>query len=472
VEGGRERLDVRSTVIHDEAALASTHEQHHLFTAVGESGARLIEVGDPRQSQPVGAGGLWPEIHDAAQGTHAHQTLTRNVRALNPDDRRDQQSFRDGDTVQALRGYASRGRVHISDDVDDAHAQALTAAQQDRRVGRSTLVIAQTSNESLDQLNAQAQSLRQQDGELTGAEVPVPGRPYGLLAGDTVQVRRTLIHPDEREPLRNGTTAQITDVDADREQVTLRLGEHREVTLDHDQMTAADLRLAYVQHPFPAQGLTSDTAHVIISGYPTQEGSYVALTRAREQTTIYATTPTEPDPDEPRTDPLSQLAERMSLSEPEVPSIHLPLAHEDRLISDLEASQSPLEPAVAPTPMTPMTPISPNMPITPPGYVTDTLGAPPTPADPNQELWQTAAETIARYRQSHGIPDTEPSALGPLPPAGQFTERLEHRRVTEHLISTARQLGHDPTRGETARRERRPQTPEREATIEDYGFEP
>jgi hypothetical protein len=52
----RVRLTPQTTIIHDEAALASTREQLDLLEAVETSGARLIAVGDPQQNQPVGAG--------------------------------------------------------------------------------------------------------------------------------------------------------------------------------------------------------------------------------------------------------------------------------------------------------------------------------------------------------------------------------------------------------------------------------
>ncbi|MEO9118176.1 MAG: MobF family relaxase, partial [Solirubrobacteraceae bacterium] len=57
VRRGAVTLSPEVTVIHDEAALASTREQAWLLEAVAESGARIIEVGDPRQSGAVGAGG-------------------------------------------------------------------------------------------------------------------------------------------------------------------------------------------------------------------------------------------------------------------------------------------------------------------------------------------------------------------------------------------------------------------------------
>jgi len=51
VARGAVTLSPEVTVIHDEAALASTREQAWLLGAATMSGARVIEVGDPRQSQ-------------------------------------------------------------------------------------------------------------------------------------------------------------------------------------------------------------------------------------------------------------------------------------------------------------------------------------------------------------------------------------------------------------------------------------
>jgi len=50
-----------------------------------------------------------------------------------------------------------------------------------------------------------------------------------------------------------------------------------------------DLRLAYAQHVYKAQGLTADQALVLTGGWQTdRERAYVALSRAREQTNVYA----------------------------------------------------------------------------------------------------------------------------------------------------------------------------------------
>ncbi len=317
-------ITAATTIVHDEAALASTREQHQLLSIVEHSGARLIEIGDPKQSQPVGAGGLWTHLEHTARDAGAHSELTRNQRAFDLADRRNQALFRDGDHEQAVRGYAARGRVHIHANQTRVEDAALDAAQADRDSGRRALVIAQTSNEHLDQLNARAQAIRQQHCQLGTESLPVPGRPYELHAGDEVQIRRTIRHPQAGR-LRNGTTAEVTNVDATVATIRIRLADGDELTLDRDLADRADLRLAYVRHPFPAQGDTTDTAHVIVGEHATREGTYVALTRARRATHIYAADERDDD-QQPETDQLASLADRISRAEPELPSIHAPLA--------------------------------------------------------------------------------------------------------------------------------------------------
>jgi conjugative relaxase-like TrwC/TraI family protein len=332
VRHGTVTLSPQVTVIHDEAALASTREQSWLLEAVAQSGARLIEVGDPRQSQAVGAGGLWPAI-EAAAGEHgALVQLSRIVRAKDAADRRDQARWRAGEHGQALQGYAARGRVQITDTQRQAEDHALEAAHADRREGKTVLVVVQTSNEQLDGLNARAQALRAQDNELGDQAVALAGRPYGLHAGDEVVLRAASVHP-QLGAVRNGTRGRVLDV-ADPDHVTVQLTDGRQACFDRAQLDAASARLGYVSHTWPAQGQTVDRAHVIAGEHSDANGTYVALTRARESTRLYASAErldAGVQADGGREDRLAGLAERLGRAEPEIPSIAVPLAHEQRV---------------------------------------------------------------------------------------------------------------------------------------------
>jgi hypothetical protein len=212
-------------------------------------------------------------------------------------------------------------------DVARAEDAALDAAYADSQHGLSTIVLAQTSNDHLDELNARYQAIRRQHGELGDGAVAAPGRPYGLHPGDRIQIRRTISHPGHG-PLRNGTAAVISAIDSDASQLELTLPTGDRLALSIGEATAAQLRLAYVQHPFPAQGITTDTAHLIVSGHASREGTYVALTRAREETHLYTGQAPAQDLDSDR---LQVLAERLSGTESDVPSIAIPLGPERRV---------------------------------------------------------------------------------------------------------------------------------------------
>jgi conjugative relaxase-like TrwC/TraI family protein len=329
VERGLVVLDAGVTVIHDEAALASTREQAWLFRVVSESGARLVAIGDPRQSQAVGAGGLWAEIEQTAKEQDAFVELSRIVRAQDPADRRDQALWRAGQHDLALNNYADRGLVVIEADQRRVEDLALDAAQADRRAGRESLVVAETSNEQLDALNARAQAIRLQDGEIGHEGVPLTGRPHGLRSGDEIVVRAPIQHPDLGS-IRNGVSGHVVDVDAEAGAATLRLSDGREASFDRGLLDAGQVRLAYVSHPFPAQGRTTDTTHVIAGPLSTAEGSYVALTRARDRTHLYASSDQLELPEQ-RARAIAVLAARLGRSDPDLASIRTPLAHERHL---------------------------------------------------------------------------------------------------------------------------------------------
>jgi len=323
-------LSPETTIIHDEAALASTREQRWLLGAAVDGGARVIAVGDPRQSQAVGAAGLWPAIEQTAREHGAHVELERIVRARDPADRRDQRLWRAGAHERALSGYAQRGRVVVEDRQQRAEDRALEAAHADRQAGKASLVVVQTTNDQLDALNARAQALRIQDGELGRDDVALRDRPYALRAGDHVVLRAASTHP-ELGTVRNGTRGEVLDVAAGHS-ATLRLADGREATWQREQLDAASVRLGYVAHSWPAQGVTVDRGHMIAAEHADANGSYVALTRARESTHIYASTErlddVELDRDGDREQQTARLAETLGRSEQQVPSIATPLAHQ------------------------------------------------------------------------------------------------------------------------------------------------
>jgi hypothetical protein len=432
-------------------------------------------VGDRAQSQPVAAGGLWPSINQAARDHATAVKLTHNVRARRRSDRDQQQRFRSGDVAGAVAGYQDHGQIRIEPEQRQAEDRALEAAHLDRLAGRRTLVVTQTSNQRLDALNARAQAIRLEHQSLASEGVAVPGRPYRLHPGDPVQVRRTANASGEAV-LRNGTRAMVAEVNPWAGTVTLDVPGADPVVVDQQRIAALDLRLAYVQHPFPAQGQTTDTTHVLVSELATREGSYVALTRARENTTIYTSheqldraDEDHPDPDGPP-DRLAQLAELIGQPEPKVASITTPLAHELQLAArdnpDRDDHGQPRSVEAAQQ-------IVPE----PPGR---TAGPSVGSGGQRRGMLDRARQAIGEYRTKYGIGDDDRRLLGPEPPLGAFTQRHHRNQAHDQVAGLRDHLSDhhpDAERPSDVILDAGPRARERDRLVsgersDEFGFEP
>ena len=340
ITNGTVVLGPQTTIIHDEAALASTREQHALLAAVETSGARLIAVGDPHQNPPVGAGGLWPHLEATTRDEHS---------AGRPDPQPPRPRPRRPPRPGPLPRRPPRARdPRLRRPRTRPHRRRPHPRRRRRARGRPHRHPERAHDD-------RARPDLERPPRRT--ERPLPGDPPPARRARHRQrsrrpAARTASTPATRSRSVAPSTTPITDrcatapprlirdIDPDAQTIELALPTGQPVTLSIDQADAAQLRLAYVQHPFPAQGLTTDTAHLIVSAHATREGTYVALTRAREETHLYAEESFDSDRDGDR---LQALAERISRTEPDLPSIAIPLEH-DRTITATTNGREPIEP--------------------------------------------------------------------------------------------------------------------------------
>jgi hypothetical protein len=152
--------------------------------------------------------------------------------------------------------------------------------------GERLVMLTDASNVELERINALAQERRADAGELGARSVDPPDRPYGLRAGDQVIFTTALYQPGQAR-VENGTLGTVTEVSGDdRVSVETKGAREREVQLGSEEL--GELRLAYAQHLYKAQGRTVDRSFVLMGGWQTdRERAYVALTRAQERTDVY-----------------------------------------------------------------------------------------------------------------------------------------------------------------------------------------
>jgi ATP-dependent exoDNAse (exonuclease V) alpha subunit len=284
VESGSVAMDSRTVVLMDEAGMADTHRLSRLTELTAERGSKLVLVGDQAQLPAIGAGGMFPAVQKEVPTAEVTE-----VRRANHDwEREAWQQVRSGEAERALASYQARERLHVSDTREEAAERMVSDWDQARRKhpGERTVMLTDASNVELDRINALAQERRAQAGELGAHTVDLPGRAYGLAAGD--EVIFTAAHQPPGQPrVENGTLGTVVEAAEDsRLAIETKGAEVRDVELDTEEFS--DLRLAYAQHVYKAQGRTVDRAFVLTGGWQTdRERSYVALSRARERTDLY-----------------------------------------------------------------------------------------------------------------------------------------------------------------------------------------
>jgi conjugative relaxase-like TrwC/TraI family protein len=316
---GTVRVGPDTTVFLDEAGMVDHKRLDALTELVERSGAKLIAVGDGKQLPSIGPGGMFDRIAD-----HAPVAELADIhRTHDPHERRAWAALRAGEPERAMAHYQARGQLYFMDTRDEAGEAAVQrwASLTEHHDIRQVALIADASNQEIDRLNARAQHLRAERGELGPREVPLPHLHYGLREGDLIAF--TAQHrPPGQARVENGARGQVTHIDEQRG-LTLTLdGSDRQLRLAGKDLES--LRLGYAQHVYRQQGATVERSVVLTGGWQTsKETAYVEASRARQATEWFLARDElgAEGQDERR---ITQLAHRMRQSHAQTPSLTHP----------------------------------------------------------------------------------------------------------------------------------------------------
>ena len=273
---GTMRVGKNTTVFLDEAGMVDHKRLDALTELVEHSGAKLIAAGDGKQLPSIGPGGMFDWL-----ATHAPTAELADIhRTKDPAEQRAWRALRSGEPEKAMAHYLHRGQLYFNDTRDDAGEAAVqrwhTLTQQHGI--REVALIADASNQEIDRLNARAQHLRAQHGELGCSETQLPNVHYGIRDGDIVAFARQH-RPPGQPRVENGTRGQVIAVHERGATIALD-GSDRRV---HVAQTDLDsIRLAYAQHVYRQQGATVERSVIVTGGWQTsKESAYVEASRAR-----------------------------------------------------------------------------------------------------------------------------------------------------------------------------------------------
>ncbi|MGW1037854.1 MobF family relaxase [Streptomyces antibioticus] len=297
IESG-EGLTGIDVLVLDEAAMTDDRSAAKLLTEAARTGTQILAIGDPKQLQSVGVGGWFAEAHRLIGGL----TLDENRRQRDTSERAALDIWRTGDHRKALELLAAADRVHPAATADEARSQMLMAWDKlrdrwpDELDLLDNLAVLAARNEDVDLLNAGAQEMRRQNGELgdTMHTYALPGgRELVLAENDVVRVRvndyRSRRDPNQPDVL-NGYRAKVTAIAEDhRVQITWRAKDPaapsgtKEVSA---WMTPVDvaggaLSLGYAMTVAASQGMTCHTSLLYGHGCNAY-ATYPGITRGKD----------------------------------------------------------------------------------------------------------------------------------------------------------------------------------------------
>lgn len=286
LDRGEVVLSSRSVLLVDEAGMVGSEHLARVIGHTDEAGAKLVLVGDPEQLGAIEAGGLFSAIAERTEPVHLHEVIRHN----HEPDRDAAKLIREGAGREALSLYRSEERVTVAGNAEERRVAMVEDWWHSYSHGEDALMVAKRNSE-VERLNATARELVRSEGRLGTEEVEVGGAAFA--AGDQVITRIN----DRRAGIYNRERWEVAQVDAERGGIVLDgIDQARRVEVGPDYLSrttlggeAPALQHAYAVTTYCAQGTTVDSAYVMADPSMDKQEFYVATSRTREKTYLYAT---------------------------------------------------------------------------------------------------------------------------------------------------------------------------------------
>jgi conjugative relaxase-like TrwC/TraI family protein len=285
LENAAEQLDRNTVIVVDEAGMVGSRKMARLMLAVEQSGAQLKLIGDPRQLQPIDAGGAFRTMI-AQAGAAEINTVQRQQSER---DRKIVSDLAEGRTDQALAAMCDANMIHAHQDADAARREVAAQTIADLGIGKSAIVMTGTRREAF-QVNQLARDMARATGQITGGDVP-----FKNSAGDwrhMAQGERVMFtQNDKRLKIVNGMTGTIQKIEDGKMTVALDdkgMADGRVVEINLADYAHIEHGYAYTTHK--SQGVTVDRARAIVDEKMLDQAmGYVQASRHREVFEMHGT---------------------------------------------------------------------------------------------------------------------------------------------------------------------------------------
>ncbi|MGE0279034.1 MAG: MobQ family relaxase [Rhizobiaceae bacterium] len=310
LDTGATQWDRRTVLIVDEAGMLSTKHLAAVAEQAKAAGAKLILAGDDKQLASIERGGMFGALKERHSAAELHEV----VRVSDAGQQRAFNLMHKGEFLPALSILSRQGGINWSGRQEEAFDRLVSKWKQDSAAApdKSRFVFAYT-NADVAAINAALRQVRAGEGALGGDHVlKTADGVLPFAENDRIQFIGTSARADERRAgIVNGAVGTIRRIEEDG-RVTVALdgkpGHERLVSFVAGTDQAAgefgQFRHGYAGTIYKGQGRTLDQTYLYHSEHWRSASSYVALTRHRNDVTLFVATETARD--------LGQLARQMA----------------------------------------------------------------------------------------------------------------------------------------------------------------
>ena len=274
---GRDMLTSRDVLVIDEAGMVGTRQLERVLSHAAEAGAKVVLVGDPQQLQSIEAGAAFRSIHDRHGGVEI-ETVRRQREDWQRDATRD---LATGRTGAAIHAYDRHDMVHSAETREQARDELIDRWDRQRQAAPdSSRIILTHTNAEVRELNEAARDRMRHAGDLgEDVRVTVERGERSFAAGDRVM----FLQNERGLGVKNGTLRTIEQVSA--QSMSVQTDDGRSISFDLKDYNKIDHGYAATIHK--AQGMTVDRTHVLATPGMDAHGSYVALSRHRDDMDLH-----------------------------------------------------------------------------------------------------------------------------------------------------------------------------------------
>lgn len=269
--------DAKTVFVMDEAGMVSSRQMESITRTLNEAGARMIVLGDARQLQPIQAGAAFRAFVDVT----GYCELDSVVRQHEPWMREAAIAFGSGKAKEGVAAYLDHDKLGWSESNEDARAALIRDWMPYHQAAADVTIMAHR-NKDVIALNVEAREMLKSKGALGEDQAFASERGEKPFAtGDQI-----LFLKNERSlGVFNGSTGQVVGADRNCLEVLVE-GQADPITLRANEYNHIDYGYARTIHK--EQGNTVDRAFVYLSPTMDAQLSYVALTRHRDDVSLYA----------------------------------------------------------------------------------------------------------------------------------------------------------------------------------------